>query len=116
MAKRQHNNDREVELLITSNPNMLVPWYLMAGYHYYELDESFISDDLFDRICKRLVDEWDTIEHRHKFIIDKNQLAAGTAYYIDWKTVPEIIKGAATAVLKHGVQIQDDEPEPGRLF
>lgn len=63
---------------------MLVPWYLMSSYGYYELDISIISDGLYDDICKRLILDWNEIEHFHKHLIDKGGLEAGTGYYIEY--------------------------------
>ncbi len=30
---------------IESNPNMLVPWYIMAAYAYYVEDDPLLSED-----------------------------------------------------------------------
>ena len=49
------------------NSNMLVPYYLMYSYLYYEKDSPIISDAEYDTICKRLHDEWDNIEHYHSY-------------------------------------------------
>lgn len=81
---------------VAGNPNMLVPWYLMACYMYYELDDPFLSDEKFDWLCKELDEKWDVVEHRHKELIERNALKAGTGYQFDWKSLPTIIKDAAT--------------------
>ena len=74
------------------NSNMLVPYYLMYSYLYYEKDSPIISDAEYATICKRLHDEWDDIEHYHKHIIDKENLVAGTGYSIKY---PTIVKDSA---------------------
>ena len=56
------------------NPNMLVPWYLMASHAYHWMDRSIISNGLYDRICGRLLDEWHVITHDHRDYIDRNSL------------------------------------------
>ena len=38
------------------NPNMMVPWYLMASYAYYEQDQPILSDGLFDGLAKRMLE------------------------------------------------------------
>ncbi|OYU49827.1 MAG: hypothetical protein CFE31_05640 [Rhizobiales bacterium PAR1] len=53
-----------------------------------------------DEIVKRLGAGWDSIEHRHKGLLDREFLKSGfhiTAY-------PEIVKGAAVSLLRqlHG--------------
>jgi hypothetical protein len=57
---------------------MLVPWYLIAAYAYYILDESLIQDNEFDTMAKELLASYDEIEHRHKYLISKEELTAGT--------------------------------------
>ena len=74
------------------NSNMLVPYYLMYSYLYYEKDSPIISDAEYDTICIRLDDEWDVIEHYHKHIIDKENLVAGTGYSLKY---PTIVKDSA---------------------
>jgi len=66
------------------NPNMLVPYYLMYSYLYYEEDSPIISDGEYDSICKRLHSEWDNVEHFHKHLIDKETLLAGTGYTLKY--------------------------------
>ena len=63
---------------VIENPNMMVPWYLMASYAYYEEDDPILSDGLFDGLAKRMLESWDTIEHWHKDLITKEDLEAGT--------------------------------------
>jgi hypothetical protein len=64
--------------IIEPNINMLVPWYLLAAYAYYVEDDPIISDHLFDRMAKQMLECWDKIEHRHKSFITKADLEAGT--------------------------------------
>ena len=72
--------------------NRLVPWYLMSCYLYYEEDKQVLSDDEFDALGKRLLDEWDSVEHMHKHLITKDDLTAGTGYAIKYTNM---IKNAA---------------------
>lgn len=81
------------------NPNMLVPWYLMASYGYYVRDESLMSDADFDRVCHMLNDQWDEIEHVHKAIVDRAALSAGTCM-LGREEYPTMVKGAACRLLK----------------
>jgi hypothetical protein len=87
----------DVELLdkdcfdtVDTNVNMLVPWYLMAAYAYYVEDDPILSDATYDNLVKKLLDRWDEVEHRHKPLIDRDQLLAGTFL----GQYPSIIKGA----------------------
>jgi NAD-dependent DNA ligase len=46
-----------------TNPNMLVPYYLMYSYAYYIEGESLVEDVEFDQMCQDLLEKWDTITH-----------------------------------------------------
>lgn len=89
---------REIEKACTDicddSINMYIPWYLMAAYAYYEDDNPIISDRLFDLIAKRILENWDQIEHIHKSYLTKDMLQAGT--YIG--EYPTRIKGALDSV------------------
>lgn len=76
--------------IVDNNINMTVPWYLMAAYAYYEEDNPILSDSTFDRLAKKILDNWDTIEHLHKDYLTKDMLEAGT--YIG--EYPSRVKGA----------------------
>ena len=60
--------------------NRLVPIYLMSSYLYYEHDKNVLDDTQFDYLCKKLHDNWDSVEHMHKHLIDKDNLEAGSGY------------------------------------
>jgi NAD-dependent DNA ligase len=73
------------------NPNMMVPWYLMAAYSYYEKDDPILSDGLFDALAKRMLECWNDIDHWHKDLITTEDLEAGTLLA---RNFPERVKGA----------------------
>lgn len=60
------------------NINMMVPWYLMAAYAYYVEDDPILEDSTFDRLAKKLLSDWDNVEHFHKEYLNKDMLEAGT--------------------------------------
>lgn len=64
--------------IVDSNPNMMVPWYIMAAYAYYVEDDPIISDQLFDKLAERLLKNWKDIEHIHKKYLDEEMLRSGT--------------------------------------
>ena len=64
------------------NPNMLVPYYLMLSYLYYEKNISLIADTEFDNLCQTLLEKYDSVEHMHKHLVSKESLTAGTGYDI----------------------------------
>ena len=76
------------------NINMMVPWYIMASYAYYEEDDPILEDAMFDRLAKKLLKDWDEIDHFHKDYLTKDMLEAGT--YIG--EYPSRVKGAVEDV------------------
>ena len=74
------------------NPNMLIPYYLMFSYLYYEKNISLIEDGEFDKMCRTLLEKYDDLEHMHKHLVSKGDLTAGTGYGIKYT---EIIKNSA---------------------
>jgi NAD-dependent DNA ligase len=75
---------------ITENPNMLVPYYLMLSYAYYKLDDPLVSDAFYDKLARKLLKEYDNIDHYHKHLISKDDLQAGSFL----GEYPSIIGGA----------------------
>ncbi len=66
------------------NENMLIPYYLMFSYLYYEKNISLIDDAEFDGMCKTLLDKLDSLTHMHKHLVKKESLTAGTGYDIKY--------------------------------
>ena len=89
--------DKNVTSIISSNLNMSVPYYLMASYAYYKEDNPILTDDFFDRLAKKILNNWDNIEHYHKHLLDKDSLEAGS--YLG--KYPSIVEGALTSMRKN---------------
>jgi NAD-dependent DNA ligase len=101
-------SDAQCAAEISRCPNAIVPWWLMASYLYYRRGESLLSDGYFDQLCRDLIANWDAIEHRHKHLIDREQLDAGTGYYLASADYPTIIRHGAC----HLMGIKDDVEIP----
>ena len=43
-------------------------------YAYYEEDDPIVSDAEYDTICRMLDENWDTVEHSHKWCVNKEDL------------------------------------------
>lgn len=70
-----------------------IPWYLMSSWLYYEHDISLLIDEDYDKLCIFILERWDSIEHRHKHLLDRDSLKAGTGYSL--KEYPTITTSAA---------------------
>jgi NAD-dependent DNA ligase len=82
--------DQYAAEIFAKNINLMVPWYLMAAYAYYEQDAPILSDSFFDDLAKTLLVVWDDVQHRHKQYITVDMLNAGT--YVG--KYPSIVGGA----------------------
>jgi len=78
---------------------MLIPWYLLAAYVYYELDDPILTDGFFDQLCRQLEFCWDMVEHRHKSLVRQEDLPAGTCL-ADFNTFPLLIRDTATRLVR----------------
>ena len=76
---------------------MLVPYYLMFSYAYYQENESLVSDAEYDQICKDIITNWNDITHWHKPLLNLESLKAGTGYDIKY---PNRVVTAALSLIK----------------
>jgi len=89
--------DKHVIKVISNNVHMTVPYYLMASYAYYEKDDPILSDDFYDKLAKKILNQWDDIEHYHKHLLSKEVLEAGS--YIG--KYPTIVSEALKSLRKN---------------
>jgi NAD-dependent DNA ligase len=68
----------------------------MAAYAYYVEDDPILTDAQYDRLVKRMISNWDKIQHRHKELISLDTLKAGS-YLGEY---PSIVEGAVKQVRK----------------
>lgn len=67
---------------IGSEPNVMVPWYLMLSYLYYQVDICLVPDEDYNKLCVKLQEALPSITHRHSHLVDEDSLRAGTGYAI----------------------------------
>ena len=106
--------DEHCRRVCDDNPNMLVPWYLMASYAYYCLDEALLTDAAFDHLCRRLALRWRSVKHRHKGLIERgeNPEKVGSCFMLA-DDYPGIVRGAAHQLLIEARKPPaSPEPEP----
>lgn len=99
-----------VDKLVTENPNLLVPWYLILSYAYYIMNETIVSDYLYDQICLRLKDAIETfsIDHRHMHLCDISRLEEGTAFHLTEEEYPRIAESSAKSMIAGTSRLQQD--------
>ena len=62
-----------------------VSTYIMSSYMYYVHDKSCISDNEYDMICKRILDNYDNTGHSLSWILSKGELACGSGYRVCYR-------------------------------
>jgi hypothetical protein len=77
---------------LPTSPNLMLVWYLMSSYLYYECETPVLSDYEFDTLARKLIDSWEEVDHPHKRLITLDDLQAGTGYAIKY---PLMVKNAA---------------------
>ena len=92
--------DQSVKSAIRKNPNMAVPWFLITSYTYYHLHSPLVHDNTYDYLCRFMLRRWRRIKHRHKGLIEKQTLSAGTGFYLNADDYPGLAVGAAERLVK----------------
>ena len=47
--------DNKCREIIENNPNMMIPWYIMASHAYYTMDDPILSDGLYDELAQTML-------------------------------------------------------------
>lgn len=76
-------------------PNQCLQAYLMASYLYYIRFTSVIEDTEYDKLAKRLLKDFDKVEHQHKYLVTEDDLRAGTLYSLKDSDYPTMIRMAS---------------------
>lgn len=67
--------------------NKIYKLWLMASFLYYEMDVNIITDEEFDKLSMYLLDNYDKITDKYKYLIDENNLSCGSGYDIKYPTI-----------------------------
>lgn len=84
MMRSSLNHNDKMREDFKKSKGSVVSWLLMASYLYYHRFgyDPILTDDVFDKACKWLHDNYDTVDHRFKHIISKEDLLAGSLYAV----------------------------------
>ena len=88
-------HDQQCREIIENNPNMMIPWYIMASHAYYTMDDPILTDGLYDELAQTMLSSWNTLEHIHKHLITEEDLRAGTLLC---RELPQRIEQAVEAL------------------
>jgi hypothetical protein len=104
-------HDQTCREAVEGNPNLLVPWYLMASWAYYIEDDPILSDGLFDYLCTKLDAAWDTVEHWHKPVVSRGDLSAGSCL-LKQSDFPQRVVGAVHQLRRDGGKPPPKQAKP----
>ena len=93
--------EQKIQERLDKGINVVVPWYLMLSYGYYCLDESIVSDTFFDNMAKIFLENYDNITHRHRNLVSKDDLKAGTLYHMRENDYPLVVRSSFVQVLNN---------------
>ena len=77
---------------VKKSPSSSVAWFLMTSFAYYHYDISILTDEVFDKMCKYMLDNYELISHPHKYLVTKDMLGAGSGYNLTWSDYPQIVR------------------------
>lgn len=87
--------DQAMVAEIKALPKAVVGWIIVASYAYYIHDESLLSDYKFDAACQWLLENYETINHKFKYLLPKECLIAGSPHHLREFDYPEGFKRIA---------------------
>lgn len=91
--------DNEARESFKGNKNTVISWMLAASYAYYIMDRPILSDSVFDGMMKWALNNWDSLEHPHKYLITKEDLENGSLFGISLLEYPNIVKNSVEVML-----------------
>jgi len=75
------------------------------------MNEPIVDDMEYDEICRELKEKWDSVNHYHKHLIDKQSLGAGTGYELQYN---KRIECASVTLLNKSKEHENANKKPSR--
>lgn len=82
------------------NRSSCISWILASSYCYYVRYTSILSDTVYDKMCKFVLDNYGSLEHPHKHLLTKDMLRAGTAHNLRLDDYPMIVRVTAEKMIE----------------
>lgn len=93
------NYDNLARLHYKKNPKSAVFWFVISSYAYYVRDESFLSDEVFDKMAKVILDKG--IKHSLlSHLITDEDLRAGSLFRLKASDYPNFIFEEAERLIR----------------
>ncbi len=88
------------EFYFLKTPDESVEWFLMASYVYYLKYSQIMPDYTFDKMCRWMLNNWESIKHPYKSLIDEEDLSCGSGYGIREDQYPKELKERAEKLIR----------------
>lgn len=93
------NYDQQARDSLKESPSSAVFFVVLASYLYYVRDESILSDEVFDKIMKLILDR--NIKHSLlSHLITEEDLKAGSLFRLKPKDYPQFIIEAGERIIR----------------
>lgn len=77
------------------NKNSAISFILSSSYLYYFYNRSYLSDEVFDKMCKWCYDNWEMLEHPHKYLFTRDDMRNGSVFHLKRGDYPTVVKISA---------------------
>lgn len=89
------NLDAYCREILQRAPQTVIPWFLMASWLYYHRHVAILSDGFYDWLAQTIAANWEFFTHRHKSLITRADLVAGSLYRLTADDYPAICRDTA---------------------
>lgn len=103
------NYDEVVRECFKKNKNTCISWWLTCSYCYYIRHDSLMSDEAFDKMCKWMLENYDSLEHNNKNLITKEMLSAGSGYNLKAEDYPLVVRVSSEEFIKNLYSVSAQE-------
>jgi len=69
--------DNECLVHIDGDLNKCIPWFLLSSYASSEMKEPILTEEFHKRLGRKILKNWDTMDHRYKRYLNRDELFDG---------------------------------------
>lgn len=96
------NLDNQARKAYKESASSVIYFIVLASYLYYIRDESVLSDEVFDKLCKLVIDK--KIKHKLlSHLITDDRMRAGSLFDVKVTQYPEFIVKDAETLIRNGI-------------
>jgi hypothetical protein len=100
------NLDNQARVAYKQSPASVIYFIVLSSYLYYIRDESVLSDEVFDKLCKLVLDK----KIKHKLLsslITDDRMSAGSLFDVKSNQYPMFIVRDAETLIRNNIWYGD---------